>query len=114
MKRKLLFTGIGLVTIVLSVLLFYLFINGLNAGGNFFLFLGSVVSIGVAVFSFVKATSQKNPSSDLSTIPVKEDSANSRLVKNSALINDFNKTEKTKDQLRLLELSGAAEKVDES
>jgi hypothetical protein len=112
MKKGLLFTVAGLVLTLIAIGLFYLFITGLDNGGNIFFLLGSLVSLGVSIFSFIKATKPAPASQELelSFVPVSGEGGESRLEKNNEMVQQYNKTAKAREELRMMELAGSAGK----
>lgn len=110
MKKGILFSIAGIITVIASIYLFYFYINGLNDGGNIFLFLAALVCLGLAVFSFIKATKPAPPPADLATVITAEAEAASKLQQNNNMVNDYNKTAKARERLRMLELADSVKK----
>lgn len=111
MKKKLLFTSIGVITTLVSVFLFYLFLNELNNGANYLLFIGSVLTLSAGIFGFIQAT-KPPPVVDEVIVPVTTDQeAASRIQANNKMVNDYNKTAKAREQLRMMQLAEDAKKT---
>jgi hypothetical protein len=109
MQNKLLQTFLGIVFFLGGIILFYFFISGLSAGANF-IFLGlSFVLIGIGIYFFVK-TGKTQSSEDKKALIDADTSKtfSNKLAENNAMLNDWKKTNDTKERLRMLELSGSA------
>ena len=112
---------LGVILSIGGVYLMYLYLTTINSSSNIVLLIGSLALLGVAVFLFIRAgKSDKMFISKMPPIkPLEDPDANapsleSRLQKNSAMLGDWKKTNETKDRLRMLEISAAAESSPES
>ena len=108
MKKRILFTASGFVTILLTIVLFYLFLTSLNDGGNLFYFAGALISLVVMVFSFVKANKPIPVAPYVPQVDPGDEKKGGILEANNDMIKEYNKTEKAKERLRMLELAGSA------
>ena len=109
---------LGSILSVGGVYVMYLYITTINANNNIFLLIGSIVLLSVAVFLFIRAgKSDKMFMSKMPPIKPLEDAPESatladRLQKNNEMMGEWKKTNQTKDRLRMLEMSAAAESSD--
>jgi hypothetical protein len=110
MKKKALLTGGGILGTLLSVYLFYLYINGLNDGGNILLFLGSLICSGISIFGFILATKPPAQPVEATAAVTSEEEAASRLQQNNEMVNDYNKTAKAREKLRMMQLADSVQK----
>jgi hypothetical protein len=109
MRTQILFALLGTIMLLVSIVLFYLFLTSLQDNGNVFLFVGFLICIGIAIFSSFKATKSEKPS-EQTLIPIKTDDAPSVVDKNNDMIKQYNQTAKAREELRMMELAGDANK----
>jgi hypothetical protein len=114
MMKKLLQVILGVVASVGCVASLYFYLLSLNANGNIFLLILFFALGGFSVFIFIRVnripkTATDNLLDPSTTTPQQPEGT---LAKNNALLNDWKKTNDTKDRLRMLEIGAAAEESD--
>jgi hypothetical protein len=109
MRTQILFALLGTVLFLVSIVLLYLFLTSLQDNANVFLFVGFLICIGVAIFSSFKAT-RSEKSSEQPLTQTKLDETPSIVDKNNDMIKQYNQTAKAREELRMVELAGDANK----
>jgi hypothetical protein len=117
--KSVLLSFLGMLTILGGVFLIYLFFTSLDAKANILLFIGSFVLIGGGVFLLLFAgksdtlilNKASRPENDKEPLIMKGENEGlaSKLQENNAMMADWKKTNETKNRLRMLEISAAAE-----
>src|SRR5258708_8429932 len=102
-------TFLGILFALGGIYVLYLYIISINTGANLLFLILSLLLIGGGVFLFIKAS--KSESAVDSKIPLIKPSdksdikAESLLAKNNAMFSEWNKTNDTKENLKIFQLS---------
>ncbi len=110
-------TLLGIIALIGGVTLLYFFIVGLNISVNFLFLILSFVLICVGSFLFIRVSKLENSSTEKDTVTAAsttEAKAAKLLEKNNKMIQEWNKTNQTKDSLKMVELAVAAKASDAS
>ncbi len=111
MKKKFFKSMGGVISISAGVYLFYLFLNTLNDGGNFLYFGLSLVLFAAATFAFIQADKTKKVSEEILIDPhLQTEGAPSILERNNQISQQYGKTMKAREELKMLELANTPSK----
>ncbi len=104
---------LGVLLDLTGIFVLYLYIISLNGSANILFLILSLVLIGGSIFIFIKTgKSDKTVVTKMPPIKPLEESINTadtRLAKNNAMMSDWEKTNKTKDKLRMFEIQANAD-----
>lgn len=113
MLREIGETLLGVSLAVLGIFLLYLFFTSLNNKTNYLFLLLSFVFLGGAVFLFIHAEKSdtvilkrvKPEESGILTETSKKAGLTSKIQKNNEMIAEWNKTNETRDKMKMIEMS---------
>src|SRR5258708_26522667 len=104
---------LGVLLDLTGIFVLYLYIISLNGSANILFLILSLVLIGGSIFIFIKTgKSDKTVVTKMPPLKPLEESINTadtRLAKNNAMMSDWEKTNKTKDKLRMFEIQSNAD-----
>jgi hypothetical protein len=111
MKRILLQTILGIFCSFSGLFLGYIFLSGLDKGGNPLLIIPSVFLTGIGVYFLLRAG--KSDDTVIAKLDEKDlqmpiTAAAGSLQKKNEMVNHWNKTMENRDRLKLLEVSASA------
>lgn len=109
---------LGIVLTLGGIFVMYLYINSLNTTPNIVFLVGSLAMVGGAVYLFIlagksdtvilKRAGDLKPDTEPVITPVATDPGASKLAENNKMLRDWEKTNETKERLRMLEMSASA------
>ena len=108
MKRTLLQTFLGILSSGCGIYLVYLYILGLNNGGNLLFLLGSIILIGFGIFCLLRAG--KSDSTVIkkiqnNSVETNTDSLENVLSRNNELSEEWKDTTQKRNKLQMLEIA---------
>lgn len=111
MKKKALFTTLGLLGLLGGITIGYLFLTSINTSPNF-IFLGlNLVLMSGGVLCLIKATNAKPQGESTLVVPDFASAGTEELLKkNNAISSEWSKTNNQRDKLKMLEMAANAEK----
>lgn len=117
MLKMLLQTFLGLLLFAGGIYAGYFYLTGISTGVSPLFLVGALLLFGAGVFFLFRAGKSDatvitkmhvDPNENLA----KQDALETVIEKNNAMSAEWEKTTKTRDQLKMLEVSGAAQKPD--
>jgi len=114
MFKEIIQSLLGVILALGGIFLFYLFITTLNNGANFLYFGLAIFLIAAAIFLFIRAeksdtlilnrTVDETKTDAFSFVSTQESLPN-KLEQNNATLADWNKTNATRDKMKMIEIS---------
>ncbi len=107
MKNLAIFTLVGLVCGAVGIFTGYLFLKSINNGSNFIFLIISLVFVVTSIICLYLATNPRKPKE---TPIVDQDAVNTQTAnmidKNNTVLTQWNKTNETRDRLKILKIAG--------
>jgi hypothetical protein len=108
MAKKAILIIAALISGTAGIFVFYLFLKSINDKANIIFLILSLVLIIASIVLIIFSTRQKKAKSSDNSNNEFADAAE-RLAKNNNILSEWGKTNETRDRLKLLKISGAAE-----
>jgi hypothetical protein len=102
-------TSLGIVSLIAGVLLLYFFISGLNTNFNILFLILSIILVGIGAFLFLRVSKMANSISEPNLEIVPSESGSKLLEKNNKMIQDWDKTNTKRDNLKAVQMAAGAQ-----
>ncbi|HVA97133.1 MAG TPA: hypothetical protein VND99_05755 [Candidatus Acidoferrales bacterium] len=122
MLKEVIQSFLGVILALAGIFVLYLFITSLNQNANYLFFGGSLLLIGGAIFLFIRAeksdtiilkrTEPESEGIGIPFIPKINKRQSETLAKNNEMLKEWNKTNATRDKLKIVQI--ASTPIDDS
>jgi len=102
-------TMLGIVALLAGVALLYFFLSRLSSGFSYIFLILSIVLIGVSAFLFFKVSKIANFVPEASVEVPSTESGSKLLEKNNQMVEAWNKTNRTNDTLKTIQMEASAQ-----
>lgn len=107
MKKIAIFTLVGLGSGAVGIITGYLFLKSINSGANYIFLIISLVFITAGIICLYLATNPKKNEKPLVDQAAVEAQTANTIEQNNTVLAQWNKTNETRDRLKIIKIAGA-------